>query len=110
MLEESVDSVWSPISIPRNVPPRISRSPYKVAMAVPLIAKTVAEMPMASSKVLQQDHEPFPKPYCYTETIIQGVRTEAQKLILGDAEENVGYVFFVKEDPKKAGHNVQLVL
>ena len=30
------------------------------------------------------------------------------KLIFGDADNNVGYVFFVKEDLKKAGHYVEL--
>ena len=29
-------------------------------------------------------------------------------MIVGDADENVGYVFFVKEDLMKAGHHVQL--
>ena len=29
-------------------------------------------------------------------------------MIFGDADENVGYVFFVKEDLMKAGHHVQL--
>ena len=29
-------------------------------------------------------------------------------MIFGDADENVGYVFFVKEDLKKAGHYVEL--
>ena len=28
--------------------------------------------------------------------------------IFGDADNNVGYVFFVKEDLKKAGHYVEL--
>ena len=61
-------------------------------------------MPMASNKVLWQVLDLFGKPYCFTEAIIQGVRTEARKLIFGDADENVGCVFFVKEDLKKAGH------
>ena len=108
VLEESVNSVGSPISIPSNVPPSISWSPYKVAMVVPLIAKTIAETPMASSQVLWQVLEPFGKPYCFTEAIIQGVRMEARKLIFGDADENVGYVFFVKEDLENTGHYVEL--
>jgi hypothetical protein len=29
-------------------------------------------------------------------------------LFFGDADDNVGYVFFVKEDLKKAGHYVEL--
>ena len=71
VLKESVEhSVGSPISIPRNVPPSIYWSPYKVAMIVPLIAKTIAEMPMASNKVLRQILEPFGKQYCFTEAII----------------------------------------
>ncbi len=77
-------------------------------MVVPLIAKTIAEMPMASNKVLCQVLEPFGKEYCFTEAIIQGARSEARKLIFGDADDNVGYVFFVKEDLKKAGHYVEL--
>jgi hypothetical protein len=108
VLERSDNSVGSPISIPSNVPQTISWSPYKVAMVVPLIAETITEMPMASNKVLWQVLEPFGKPYCFTEAIIQGARTEARKLIFGDAEDNVGYVFFVKEDLEKAGHYVEL--
>jgi len=110
VLEESVEHlVGSPISIPRNVPPIISRSPYKVGMIVPLIAKTISETPMASNKVLWQILKPFGKQYCFTEAIIQGARKEAHQLIFGDADKNVGYVFFVKEDLMKAGHHVQLL-
>ena len=61
---------------------------------------------MALNKFLWQVLQPFGKPYCFTEAIIQGVRMEAHKLIFGDAGKNVGYVFFVKEDLKKAGHYV----
>ncbi len=100
-LERSDDVVGSPISIPHNVPQTISQSPYKVAMVVPLIAKTIAETPMASNKVLCQVLEPFGKQYCFTEAIIQDARTEAHKFIFGDADNNVGYVFFVKEHPTK---------
>ena len=108
VLERSDNLVGSSISIPRNVLRTISLSPYKVAMVVPLIAKTIAETPMASNKVFWQVLEPFGKPYCFPEAIIQGARTEARKLIVGDADNNVGYVFFVKEDIKKAGHYVEL--
>ncbi len=48
------------------------------------------------------------KQYCFTEAIIQSARTETGKLIFGDADDNVGYVFFVKEDLEKAGHYVEL--
>jgi hypothetical protein len=75
-------------------------------MVVPLIAKTIAETPMALNKVLWQVLKLFGKPYCFTEAIIQGARTKAHKLIFGDADKNVGYVFFVKEDLEKAGHYV----
>jgi hypothetical protein len=51
---------------------------------------------------------PGSEQYRFAEAIIQGARTEAGKLIFGDAEDNVGYVFFVKEDFKKAGHYVEL--
>ncbi len=77
-------------------------------MVVPLIVKTIAETPMASNKVLGQVLEPFSKQYCFTEAIIQGVWSKARKLIFGDADDNVGYVFFLKEDLKKAGHYVEL--
>ena len=108
VLERTDDAGGSPISIPHNLPRTISRSPYKVSMVVPLIAKTIAETPMASNKVLRQVLEPFGKEYCFTEAIIQGARSEARKLIFGDADDNVGYVFFVKEDLEKAGHFVEL--
>ncbi len=83
-----------------TVPPentKMPRSPYKAVMIVPLIAKTFAEMPMASNKVLHQILEPCGKQYCFTEAIIQvqGARTEARKLIFGDADENGVYAHFV---------------
>jgi hypothetical protein len=62
---------------------------------------------MASNKVLCQVLEPFGKQYCFTEAIIQGARSETRKLIFGDADDNVGYVFFVKEGLEKAGHYVE---
>ena len=43
-----------------------------------------------------------------TEAIIQGARSKARKLIFGDADANVGFVFFVKEDLEKACHYVEL--
>ncbi len=63
---------------------------------------------MALNKVLCQVLEPFGKQYCFTEAIIQGARSEARKLIFGDADANVRYVFFVKEDLKKASHYAEL--
>jgi hypothetical protein len=109
VLERTDDSaVGSPISIPHNMPRTIAWSPYKFSMVVPLIAKTIAEMPMASNKVLHQVLEPFGKQYCFTEAIIQGARSNTRKLIFGDPDDNVGYVFFVKEDLEKAGHYVEL--
>ena len=62
----------------------------------------------SSSRVLHQILEPCGKPYCFMEATIQGARTEARKLIFGDADDNVGYAHFVKEDLKKAGHYVSL--
>ncbi len=45
-----------------TVPPLLStkapRSPYKASYNVPLIAKTIAEIPMASNKVLHRILEP----------------------------------------------------
>jgi hypothetical protein len=83
-------------------------SPYKASYIVLLIEKTIAETPMASNKVLRQILEPYGKPYCFTEAIIQGARTEARKLIFGNADENVCYTKFVKEDLEKAGHHDSL--
>jgi hypothetical protein len=83
-------------------------SPYKVSYILPLIAKTIAEAPMASNKVLHQILEPYSRAYCFTDAIIQGARTEARKLIFGDADNNIAYAHFVKEDLEKAGHHVEL--
>ena len=84
------------------------RSPYKAATIVPIIASTIATTPMALNKVLWQILELYGKPYCFTEATIQGTRTGAHKLIFGDADQNVGYAHFVKEDLQKAGHYVEL--
>ena len=58
----------------------LPRSPYKVAYVIPLIAKTIAETPMASNKVLCQILEAYGREYCFMDAIIQGVRTESRKL------------------------------
>ena len=55
----------------------------------PLIASTIDETPMALNQVLWQILEPYGKPYCFMEAIIQGVRTDACKLIFGNADQNV---------------------
>jgi len=86
----------------------LPRSPYKVSYIIPLIAKTIAETPLASNKVLLQILEPYGRAYCYTDAIIQKARTEARKMIFGDSDENVAYAHFVKEDLVKAGHHVEL--
>ena len=86
----------------------LPRSPYKVSYILPLIAKTIAETPMASNKILRQVLEPFGREYCFTDAIIQGARTEARRMLFGDADDNVAYVHFVKEDLEKAGHHVEL--
>jgi len=107
---EKNDAQHMAVSSP-TVPPtknKLPRSPYKAAMIVPLIAKMIAETPMASNKVLRQILEPYGKPYCFTEGIIQGARTEARKLIFGDADENVGYAYFVKDELETVGHHVKL--
>ena len=108
MLKESVDHLVGSPNLPRNVTPNIPRSPYKAVMIVLLIVSTIADMTMTSNKVLCQILEPYGKPYCFTEAIIQGARTEARKLIFGDADKNVGYAHFVKEGLQKTGHFVEL--
>jgi len=87
----------------------LPRSPYKMSFILPLIAITIAETPMASNKVLRQVLEPFGRAYCFTDAIIQKARTEARKLIFGDADDNVAYAHFVKVDLEKAGHHVELL-
>jgi hypothetical protein len=63
---------------------------------------------MDSNKVLRQVLEPYGRAYCFTDAIIEGARTEARKLIFGDADDNIAYAHFVKEDLEKAGHHVEL--
>jgi len=86
----------------------VPRSPYKASYIIPLIARTIAMTPLASNKVLRQVLEPYGRDYCFTENIIQKARTDARKMIFGDADENVCYAHFVKEDLVKAGHHVEL--
>jgi hypothetical protein len=83
----------------------LPRSPYKVSYILPLIAKTIAETPMTSNKVLRQVLEPFGRAYCFTEAFIQGARLEARRLIFGDADD-VTYAHFVKEDLYKLISNI----
>jgi hypothetical protein len=68
----------------------------------------IADTPMASNKVLQQILEPYGKPYCFTDGIIEGARTETRKLIFDDTDKIVGYAYFVKEELQKIGHQVML--
>ena len=81
MLKEAAIHAGSPSASP-EVKEKNHWSPYKAAYIVPLIASTLIETPMASNKVLHQILKPYGKPYYFTEAIIQGVRTEARKLIL----------------------------
>ena len=81
----------------------LPRSPYKVSYILPLIAKTIAETPMASNKVLRQLLEPFGRAYCFTDAIIQGARTDARRLIFGDADDNVTYARGSREGRSSRG-------
>jgi len=63
---------------------------------------------LASNKVLCQILERYGRAYCFTDASIQGARTEARKLIFGDADDNIAYVHFMKEDLEEAGHHVEL--
>ena len=108
VLEEAGKHTVGSTHLPPYVKSKNSWSPYNAAMIVPLIAKTIAETPMASNQVLHQILELYKKPYCFTEAIIHGARMEAGKLIFGNADNNVGYAHFVKDDLEKAGHYVSL--
>jgi hypothetical protein len=91
-----------------NINQHRSRSPYRMNMIVPLIATSIAEMPMVPNKLMRKILEPYGKPYCFTDNILQNARTKARKLIFGVPEENVGYASFVKDDLEKLGHFVML--
>ena len=84
------------------------RSPYKAVRVVPLIAATIADTPMASAQVLQSLLEPYRHRYCFSNAIIQNMRTEACKLIFGDPDDNVGYAMFLHEELQHEGHHVVL--
>ena len=77
-------------------------------MIVPLIATTIAETPMVPNKLMRKILEPYGKPYCFMDNILQDARTKARKLIFGVPEENVGYTSFVKDKLEKMGHFVTL--
>jgi hypothetical protein len=85
-----------------------SCSPFRTIMIVPLIATTIAEMPMASNKVLRTILEPYKKAYCFTDNILQSSQTKARKLIFGVPLENVDYASFLKDELEKLGHFVLL--
>ena len=60
VLEENDEhnmAMSSPTVSPTN--PKLPCSPYMADMIVPLIAKMIADMPMASNKVLRQILEPY---------------------------------------------------
>jgi len=75
-----------------------NRSPLKSYNVVPLIASTIAETPLVSNKVLCQILEPYGKPYCFTDAVLQKARVTARRLIFGNPDENDGYAHFLKED------------
>ena len=56
-----------------------TRSPYSVKMVVPLIYSTIAELPMASNKMLLAILSEYGKPYVMTDNIIQKARIMARK-------------------------------
>ncbi len=85
-------------------------SPYQTNMIVPLIATTIAKTPMIPNKLMRKILEPFGKPYCFTDKILQKKRIKARKLIFGVPEENVGYTSFIKDELEKLGHFVTLSL
>jgi hypothetical protein len=91
-----------------NVPQHSSRSPYRTNMIAPLIATTIAKMPMVTNKLLRMILEPFGKAYCFTDNILQNAQAEARKLIFGVPEENVGYTTSIKDELEKLGHFVTL--
>jgi hypothetical protein len=91
-----------------NIHQHSSRSPYQTNMIVPLIATTIATTPMVPNKLMRKILEPYGKPYCFTNNILQNARTEARKLTFGVPEENVGYASFIKDQLEKLGHFVTL--
>jgi hypothetical protein len=91
-----------------NIHQHSSCSPYQTNMIVPLIATTVAKMPMVPNMRMRKILEPYRKAYCFTDNILQNAQTKARKLIFGVPEENVGYASFVKNELEKLGHFVML--
>ena len=87
---------------------RASRSPFKMKWFVPLIYATIAEAPMALSKMLKATLLPSAKPYALTDSLIQGARIEARKEIFGSPEENVQYTIHVKNALLVQGHHVSV--
>ncbi len=91
-----------------NINQHSSCSPYRTNMIIPLIATTIAKTPMVPNKLMRKILEPYGKPYCFTDNILQNARTKTRKLIFGVPEENVGYASFVKDELEKLGHFVTL--
>ncbi len=54
-----------------NINQHSYRSPYQTNMIVTLIATTIAEMPMVPNKLMRKILEPYGKPYCFTDNILQ---------------------------------------
>ncbi len=91
-----------------NIHQHSSCSPYRTNMIVPLIVTTIAETPMVPNKLMRKIFEPYGKPYCFTDNILQNAQTKARKLIFGVPEENFGYASFVMDELEKLGHFVML--
>ena len=87
-----------------------TRSPYSVKMVVPLIYSTIAELPMASNKMLLAILSEYGKPYVMTDNIIQKARIMARKEIFGDAKDNVKYTEHVQNALIAQGHHVKVTM
>jgi hypothetical protein len=91
-----------------NINQHSSCSPYRTNMIVPLIATTIAEMPMVPNKLMRKILELYGKAYCFTDNILQNAQTKACKLIFRVPKENVLYASFIMDKLEKLGHFVML--
>jgi hypothetical protein len=84
------------------------KTPFMIAMIVPLVLKVVALDPAVTNKSLRSFLEQYGNPVFMTDAIIQEARTQARMELFGTPSTNVKYAESVMNELKAQGHIVHM--